>query len=200
MSATKKTNPAHPRMKRPRAAHSEYLKRFHGEAAAQTETPALPAAVSAPEPAPAGLSESVAEVESSLQVLTRTRTSLVVLQTLVQRLGQGRPLMVVKLKLSTALRGARKVDGLSEAAYLFRLEVVKTSGAVKLEGFNLGPWRAEGLDLEGENIFVAEPLWTGFQSQTGKLKGRIRFADTLRQVVLDVPWATEAIVPGPEPL
>jgi hypothetical protein len=83
---------------------------------------------------------------------------------------------------------------------LFRLEVVKTSAGIKLEGFSLGPWHANGLDLEGGNIFVAEPLWTGFQVIAGKIRGRIRFVDHVRQCVLDLPWATEALVPGPEPL
>jgi hypothetical protein len=143
--------------------------------------------------------EPAAGMEASLRTLTRTRTSLVVAQVLVHRRGPGKPLLVAELKLSTALRGNRKTDALVETAYLFRLEIVKTSAAIKLEGFSLGPWRAEGLDLEGGNIFVAEPLWTGFQPVAGKVHGRIRFADTVRQCVLDLPWNTEALVPGPEP-
>ena len=199
----KKTAEPNRRSKRPRAAHSDFLKRFHGEANA-----AIPAAAVGEPPVPAAPEKTpkvplnpgpVAEVEPVLRALTRTRTSLVMSQTLVQRRGPGQPLLVVELKLSTALRGSRKADALTETAYLFRLEVVKTSAAVKLEGFSLGPWQAEGLDLEAGNIFVAEALWTGFQPLTGKIRGRIRLADARQQCVLDLPWNTEALVPGPEP-
>lgn len=198
----KKPAQSNPRSKRPRAEHSGFLRRFHGEkpgAAALSVETSQPAAATRETLLPLKPAGE-AEIEPSLRALTRTRSSLVLAQTLVQRLGIGRPWAVVELKITTALRGTRQVEGLTETAYLFRLEVVKTSPGVKLEGFNLGPWRAEGLDLEAGNIFVAEPLWTGFQAQAGKLRGRIRLADTVRQSLLDCPWVTEALVPGPEPI
>jgi hypothetical protein len=204
MSALKaKSAQPNARSKRPRAAHSEFLKRFHGEPRSQSSGfrgggAKLPEVSAEETSAPVNLA-SAPKIEPSLRTLSRSRTSLVLAQTLVQRRAPGQPLLVAELKLSTALRGSRKVDGLTEAAYLFRLEVVKTSAHLKLEGFSLGPWQAERLDLEGGNIFVAEPLWAGFQALTGKLGGRIRFTDTARQCVLDFPWHTEALVPGPEP-
>jgi len=199
MSVIKKASPqTQPRSKRPRAAHSQFLKRFHGETGPAVLSASAEAVVNAA-PAEHALLESAPGVEPSLRMLTRTRTSLVLTQTLVARRGAGQTLLNVELKLSTAQRGSRKADGLTESAYLFRLEMVKTSPGIQLEGFSLGPWRAESLDLEGGSIFVAEPLWTGFAPLTGKVRGRIRFADTVRQCVLDLPWNTEALVPGPEP-
>jgi hypothetical protein len=139
------------------------------------------------------------EFEPEIKVIARTKISLRVEQRLVYRPGLGRAWVTVELRLTTALRGLRKIDAYTEAGYLFRLEVLKISPGIKVEGFSLGPWRTERLGMERGNIFVADPLWTGFQAAAGNIRGRIFLVDAKRKCVLDLPWNTEALVPGPEP-
>lgn len=129
----------------------------------------------------------------------RGRNLCTIEQELRQSAGLGQPMASVRLRLTTACRGSRKLDGLQETAYLLRLEVLELSRSVRLEGFSLGPWSAENLKLEPGAIFLAEPLWTSFPPRTGILEGRLLLEEVEHNRLLDLPWPTEAVVPGSEP-
>jgi hypothetical protein len=96
------------------------------------------------------------------------------------------------------LRGKRRNDGLTEAAYLLRIEVLASSEAVRVEGICLGPWQLNDLKLESGSVYICHPLWAGFSPQSGPVKGRILIGDTVRNRLLDLPFQTEAVIPGPE--
>jgi len=138
----------------------------------------------------------VAQVPEML--VKKFRDGLIVEQTLQYTPGKGKPIVYAQIRLTTVLRGKRKNDGLTEAAYLLRLEVLTTSEAARVEGIHLGPWQLNDLNLEAGSIFIAEPLWAGFQPRFGQIKGRFFLGDTVRNQLLDLPLKTEAVVPGPE--
>jgi len=150
------------------------------------------------EPLRAAESEGAAEPDG-LRVVSRKRDCLIVEQVLQHRPGPGKPLASVELRLTTALRGQRRQDGLIQAAYLLRLEILNLSPGARVEGFSLGPWRSEGLALEVGSIAVPEPFWSAFQPRSGHAYGRLLLADTPRNRLLDFPWAVEGILPSPEP-
>ncbi len=139
--------------------------------------------------------------ESSQQLKQKKyRQAVEVEQALSHHFGPRKPVLEITLKLTTALRGKRQQDGLAEGGYMFRLEVLKTSPDLKLAGFQLGPWKAENLEMEPGAIFLHPPLWAGFQAKTGTVKGRLLLKDMTRHRLVDLPWKTEAVVPGPEPM
>lgn len=129
----------------------------------------------------------------------KIRGGVIVEQVLTYSPGKNKPVVELKIKLTTALRGKRKRDGLSESAYLLRMEVLGASEGTKVEGFQLGPWNGEKLNLDKGGIIVCEPVWTGFQPFTGSVKGRIILHDTQRHRLIDLPWSTEGTTPGAEP-
>ncbi|MBN1595552.1 hypothetical protein JW933_06465 [candidate division FCPU426 bacterium] len=129
----------------------------------------------------------------------RIRDGVTVEQTVQYLPAKGKPAVFATVRLTTSMRGKRKTDGLAEAAYLLRLEVMAASEAVRLEGLRLGPWQLHDLSLETHGLLVTEPLWTGFQPLYGPIKGRLILGDTLRNRLLDLPFHTEATIPGPEP-
>ncbi len=132
--------------------------------------------------------------------IKRSRQAVEVEQDLSHSFGPNKPILEITLKLTTALRGQRKHEGLVENGYLFRLEVVHVSPDLKLAGFQLGPWSAQGLDLDQGAIYIHPPLWAGFQARSGPIKGRVLLQDLTRHRLVDLPWKTEALVPGPETL
>ncbi|MEW6516133.1 MAG: hypothetical protein AB1439_04425 [candidate division FCPU426 bacterium] len=159
----------------------------------QAEAPV--AAGPAPEPVrpqtpPAG--------EAPVWKVQRTRNSIRVEQEVSYHPGAGQPLVSLVLGLTTACRGRRKQDGLTQLAYVLRLEVLSASEGARLEGFKLGPWSAEDLGLETGSIHVAEPVWAAFQPASGRCHGRLLIGDRPRRRLLDLPWASEALVPGAE--
>jgi hypothetical protein len=133
------------------------------------------------------------------RVISKTRTLLIVEQSLEYTPTQGHPAVRVELRLTTAIRGLRKQDGLTQAAYLLRLEIIQLSSGMQVAGFSLGPWGTGELGLERGSQAVPEPLWTAFQPQSGHVHGRVQVADLGRNRILDLPWRTEGILPGPEP-
>jgi hypothetical protein len=155
------------------------------------------AASPAPEP---GRPPVPAAEAALLWKVQRTRQAVRIEQELVYHPGPSKPLVTLTLRLTTACRGRRKQDGLVQAAYLLRLEVLAASEGARLEGFKLGPWNFSDLDLEAGSIHVTEPLWTGFQPASGRWRGRVLIGDRPRHRLLDLPWDTEALVPGAEPL
>lgn len=124
----------------------------------------------------------------------------VILEQMVQYVpGKGKPIVHARVRLTTAIRGKRKQDGLIEAAYLLRLEVLETSQAVRVEGLQLGPWQMQDLNLETGSLYLAAPLWTGFQPYFGPVKARVIIGDVARNRLLDLPLKITAVIPGPEP-
>ena len=132
-------------------------------------------------------------------VVKKKRNSIMVEQVVQYSGKKGCPVVNAEIRLTTAWRGQRKADGLSETAYLMRLEILSLSGEAKVEGFSLGPWQVDSLKLELGSIYIAEPIWAGFQPFSGPITGRLLINDTERNQLLDLPWQTEGIVPGPEP-
>jgi hypothetical protein len=162
-----------------------------GPAAQVSDIPPLPIS---PSPEPAADS-----AEPRLRVVTRQKSLLITEQTLEYKAGPGRPVIQAVLRLSTAVKGQRQADGVTQAGYWLRLEIVRLSEGVRLAGFSLGPWQAEKLNLEKGSIALPDPVWSAFRPRTGKIAGRVLLADGARQRLLDLPWHTEGIVPGPEP-
>lgn len=153
---------------------------------------------SAPETAAAPEAKSPATAPAPARKVKKGHQSLTVEQTLQFSPGKGKPVVSAEIRLTTAQRGKRKSDGLSEAAYLLRLEVLSASEAVKVEGLRLGPWQLQDLQLEPGSLHVAPPVWAGFQPSLGTARGRIFLGDALRNRLLDLPLETEAVIPGPE--
>lgn len=189
-----------------REQHSAVLRRYQkrrGEEAptdASTPAPEAEAATETDRRWTAASNGAAPETSSgALRVTSRMRTSLQLEQTLTYAPGTGRDGASVEVKLTTACRGQRKQDGLVQVGYLMRLEVVTLSPGLRVEGFSLGPWQAEGLCLEAGAIVTPDPVWAAFQPATGALRGRLRVADTIRRRLLDLPWRTMGLVPGPEP-
>ncbi len=145
----------------------------------------LPAAGAAPEPE---------------KIVHRGRHAVTVETTLNFSRGGDGPSISLALRLTTALRGQRRQNGVEEAAYLLRLELLQGTPGVKLEGFSLGPWQADGLNLEPGSILVPEPIWAGFAPGLQTTRGRVLLADGSRNRLLDLPWRVTAVVPGTEPL
>ncbi len=218
MTVLKKKMARPVRPKRSRAEQSGYLKRFHGESSTSTiieptahvedaELPQVASQGSTNPTAESTVSQTVSTASMddqggerpALKVISKSRTTCLVEQRLVHSYGLGQPMVTLKLRLSTAVRGQRNQEGCIEVGYLFRLEVLQASPAIQVEGFSLGPWRAERVSMDVGNIFVADPLWAAFQAHTGRIHGRILLLDVKRKCVLDLPWETEALVPGPEP-
>lgn len=166
----------------------------------ESRAQAAPLVTRSPENAvPAGAKEAAAAPPSlPVRKVKKGHQSLTVEQTLQFSSGKGKPIISAEIRLTTALRGKRKTDGLSEAAYLLRLEVLSASEAVKIEGLRLGPWQLQDLQLEAGTLHVASPVWAGFLPSQGVARGRILLGDTLRNRLLDLPLETEAITPGPE--
>lgn len=132
-------------------------------------------------------------------LVKKTRGGLLVEQVLEYSDGMKRPILDVTIRLTTANRGKRKENGLVESAYLLRLEVIKAAPNVKVEGFQLGPWNGDGLNLDQGGLIVCDPLWTGFQPKSTEIKGRLLLKDTSRKRLVDLPWKTEAVIPGADP-
>lgn len=139
------------------------------------------------------------EAEPILKVVSRQRALWVVEQTVSHAPASGRPAVEIRLRLSTAVRGSRKENGLTQAAYLLRLELLGRRDGLSVEGFTLGPWRADDLRLETGSIHLAEALWSAFSPRQGKLRGRLRIREAGRNRTWDLPWPTEGLAPGPEP-
>jgi hypothetical protein len=135
-----------------------------------------------------------------LRIVEKSKTVVTLEQTVVYNPGKGRPIINVQLRLTTAIAGQRKQDGLAETAYLLRLEVVAAGGRAQVEGYCLGPWHAENQHWEAGSIYISQPFWASFQPQAGLLKGRIYIYDIERNRLLDLPWKTEGIFPGIKPL
>lgn len=189
-----------------REQHSAVLRRYQkrkGEeapATAPTPAPGAEAAEGTNRREAGSAGETATEPSPGApRVISRSRTSLQLEQTLSYAPGMGRDGASVSVRLTTACRGQRKPDGLVQVGYLLRLEVLSLSPGLHLEGFSLGPWQAEGLSLEAGAIVTPDPVWASFQSATGTLQGRLRVEDTLRRRLLDLPWRTVGLVPGPEP-
>lgn len=161
--------------------------------------PEVPVAAS-PTPEPAVRPNLAAPAEGVQPwKVQRARQTIRIEQELAHRPGPGKPIVSLTLRLTTACRGRRKQDGLTQAAYLLRLEVLAGSEGARLEGCKLGPWNLSGLELEPGSLYIAEPLWTGFQPSGGRWRGRVLIGDRPRHRLLDLPWETEALVPGAEP-
>jgi hypothetical protein len=139
------------------------------------------------------------EIKPESRVVKKKRNSLAVEQVVQYSGKKGCPVVSAEIRLTTAWRGQRKHDGMSETGYLMRLEILGTSGEAKVEGFSLGPWQVDNLKLETGSIYISEPIWAGFQPFAGVITGRLLINDTERNQLLDLPWKTEGIVPGPEP-
>jgi hypothetical protein len=190
-----------------REQHSAVLKRYQQRRgaddpeAAAGNGPAAPApeTVRSEEPATysAGPGARLPE-PGAPRAVARTRTLLQLEQTLSCVPAPGQARVTVTLRLTTACRGQRKTDGMVQAGFLMRLEVLSLSAGARVEGFSLGPWQAEGLSLETGSIVTPEPIWAAFQPRSGVLQGRLLLADLTRHRVLDLPWRTEGLVPGPE--
>jgi hypothetical protein len=128
--------------------------------------------------------------------ITKIGQSLIATQTVVYSEGQARPQLEARLRLTTAFNGKRKQDGLVEIAYLLRLEVLACSSAIRVEGLKLGPWQFSDLKLEAGGIYLAKPVWTAFQPHSGAVNGRVYLGDCKRHRLIDLPFKTEAIIPG----
>lgn len=140
-----------------------------------------------------------AKEPAPLWKVQRTRQTVRIDQELTYHPGPGKPLVSLSLRLTTACRGRRKQDGLVQTAYLLRLEVLAASEGARLEGCKLGLWHLSELDLEPGSVHVAEPVWAAFQPASGRWRGRVLIGDRPRHRLLDLPWDTEALVPGSEP-
>ncbi len=139
------------------------------------------------------------ESKPAPRLVKKKRNSLTIEQVVQYSGKRGCPVVNAEIRLTTAWQGQRKQDGLSETAYLMRLEILSLSGEAKVEGFSLGPWQVDNLKLETGSIYIAEPIWAGFQPFSGTITGRLLINDTERNQLLDLPWQTESVVPGPEP-
>ncbi|MCD4812230.1 hypothetical protein K8S19_00835 [bacterium] len=130
--------------------------------------------------------------------LKKIRDGMIVEQTVAYNPGKGKPIIYVRFRLTTAVRGKKKQDFMQTAAYLLRLEILDASEGAVVEGLFLGPWQITGLVLEPGAIHIAEPLWAGFQARQGENKGRIYLGDTVRNRVLDIPIKVSVVIPGPD--
>lgn len=137
--------------------------------------------------------------EALAVVVKKFREGIIIEQSVEYVAGKGKPVICAKIRLTTALRGKRKTDGLIEGAYILRLEVLAGSRAVKVEGLRLGPWQIDDMQLETGSVYLAEPIWAGFQPVSGSCNGRIHIGDVDLKRLLDLPLNTVAVLPGPEP-
>jgi len=138
-------------------------------------------------------------LEEKLQI-KKIRDGLIVEQNVTYTPGPKKPIMHMYCRLSTAVRGVRKSDGLIERAFLLRLELLKLSPNLKVAGFQLGPWQATDLDMDIGSIFLTPPLWTGFKADAGAIAGRLLLKDLNRHRMIDIPWKTNVVMPGVEPI
>ncbi len=126
------------------------------------------------------------------------RNSLTLEQVLEYRPGKGAERWHVRVRLTTSARGLRKRDGLSETAYLLRLEILSASPGFLVAGISLGPWQVQDLALAEGSLWMPEPLWTAFQPVNRRQRGAVRVLDTDHHRILDWPWQVECILPGVE--
>lgn len=187
-----------------RPRHSEELRRFEqwqGMSGLDTrleETPlnekgAASETEEAFQPAASGVTRP------AYRIVVRNKTTLIVEQTVEYHPGRGGPVLSAEVRLTTAVRGKRKQDGVSLAAYLLRLEVLRLSPGLRVAGISLGPWQASEVELERGSILEPDLIWSAFQPGHGPARGRLLLDDSAQNRVLDLPWRTEGILPGSEP-
>jgi hypothetical protein len=136
------------------------------------------------------------ELQPYLKKVTSHLKTCTLEQRVVLPARQGQPWVSLELGLTTALRGRRVLEGLTQGAYLLRLEILNSTPGLRLSGFSLGPWHKAGLDLEVGNMVVADPLWFGFAPVQKRVRGRLRLYDSKNKNIMEAPWSVEALVPG----
>jgi|GEM_PF-6878228 len=138
----------------------------------------------------------VQDADKPWSEVQQSRQSITLEQPFQYNPGSNRPMVSVKVRLTTAHVGERRERGMAEAVYVLRLEVLEASGEACVEGFALGPWQVANQAWGPGAVYVAEPLLAGFGPQFGPLQGRIQIYDQERNRLLDMPWQTEGIFPG----
>lgn len=131
--------------------------------------------------------------------IKKIRNGLIVEQNVTYTPGANKPVFQVDCRLTTAVRGLKQNDDLTESAYLLRLEMIKLSPNLKVAGFQLGPWQVTALDLDKGSIYLAQPFWSGFQPVAGLVSARLLITDLSRHRLVDLPWQTHAVCPGADP-